>query len=392
MRLINTAAFTTLSIKGIFTLISENRTMKLFFSTILLALVACSSSSPYAKVQPVFTIKDFRKTVALEGKAMPLAGVERPVRLTIVPEKNVLLCFEAAFGSTKKWLRIYSLDSLKLIRSVINNGQADGELLGAFQLQYDNRNGGEIYIMDVIRQQINIYKADSLIAGNEKPFKVIGKPFSGYHGLSINEDRLMRSVIIDNQYHFVDVRGSATNHSRMLLNKYRSDLSVTDSFGFYPKTTEDIAPHLLPQILDGCLSISSDNKHVVFNSLTTDYLSVYDTSGKMIASAIGPGELDVSYKLEKAGKGERIIPSSGRNGYAGRAQINKSSIYVLYDGKDRKHGEHVSDLFEFSTQLQPQTRYKLDTPIFDFQIDWRTKRLYGLRTEGPTPQMVIFQL
>jgi len=76
------------------------------------------------------------------------------------------MCFEAAFGSTKKWLRIYSLDSIKLIRSVLTNGQADGEFLGAFQLQYDSRNGGEIYIMDVIKQQINVYKADSLIAGN----------------------------------------------------------------------------------------------------------------------------------------------------------------------------------------------------------------------------------
>ena len=145
-------------------------------------------------------------------------------------------------------------------------------------------------------------------------------------------------------------------------------------------------------MLDGCLSISSDNKYLVFNSLTTDYLSVFDTSGKMVASAIGPGELDVSYKLEKAGNGERIIPSSGRNGYAGRAQINKGSIYVLYDGKDRKHGEHLTDLFEFTIQLHPETRYKLNTPIFDFQINPSTKRLYGLRTEGSSPQIVIFQL
>jgi hypothetical protein len=366
--------------------------MKLLFSSILCALLACSSSSPYSKVKPVFTLQDFRKTVELEGKSMPLTGIERPVRLTILPEKNVLMCFEAAFGSTKKWLRIYSLDSIKLIRSVLTNGQADGEFLGAFQLQYDSRNGGEIYIMDVIKQQINVYKADSLIAGNEKPFKTIGNPFTGYRGININNNRLMRSVILDDSYNFIDVRGSGTNHSGMLLNKYRNDLSVRDSFGFYPKTTEDIPPHLLPQVLDGCLSISSDNKYLVFNSLTTDYLSVFDTSGKMVASAIGPGELDVSYKLEKAGNGERIIPSSGRNGYAGRAQINKGSIYVLYDGKDRKHGEHVTDLFEFTIQLHPETRYKLNTPIFDFQINPSTKRLYGLRTEGSSPQIVIFQL
>jgi len=367
--------------------------MKLFFCTLLYSLVACSSSFSPFKAKPIFTLKDFPKTVEINGKATDLPGVERPVRLTLLPEKGVLMFFEAGMGSKKKWLHIYTLDSIKLIRSVINNGPADGEMLGAFQLQYDNRNGGEIYITDIIKQQIFVYKADSLIAGNEKPFKIIGKPFNGYHGSSINEDRLMRSVIIDKSYNIVDTRASATNNSRMLLNKYRSDLSVRDSFGLYPKTTDDILPQMLSRVLDGCLGISTDNKYLVFSGLTTDYLSVYDTSGKMIASTIGPGELDVSYKTEKAGNGERIIPLSGHNGYAGKAKINKGSIYILYDGKDREsRDEHVSDLFQFTSQLKPETRYKLSTPVFDYDIDWRTKRLYGLRMEGSTHQLVIFQL
>lgn len=367
--------------------------MKLFVYTLIYSLVACSSSVSSSKTKPIFTLKDFTKTVVIDGKAKVLPGVERPVRLTLVPEKGVLLCFDAAMGSKKKWLHIYSLDSVKLIRSVINNGPGDGEMLGAFQLQYDKRNGGEIYITDVIKQQIVVYKADSLIAGNERPFKIIGKPFYGYHGLSINEDRLMRSVIIDKSYNIVDTRASASNHSRMLLNKYRSDLSVRDSFGFYPKTTDDIPPQMLSRVLDGCLGISTDNKYLIFSGLTTDYLSVYDTSGKIIASTIGPGELGVSYKTEKAGNGERIIPLLGHNGYACKAKINKGSIYALYDGKDRKsRDEHAYDLLQFTSQLHPETRYKLNLPVFDFDIDWRTKRLYGLRMEGSTPQLVIFQL
>lgn len=367
--------------------------MKLFFCLFLYSLVACSSSVSPFKAKPIFTLKDFPKTVEINGKATVLPGVERPVRLTLLPEKGVLMCFEAAMGSKKKWLHIYTLDSVKLIRSVINNGQADGEMLGAFQLQYDKRNGGEIYITDVIKQQIVVYKADSLIAGNETPFKIIGKPFNGYQAVNINQNRLTRSVIIDNLYNIVDTRTTASNHSRMLLNKYSSDFSAIDSFGLYPKTTDDIPPLMLGRVLDGCLGISTDNKYLVFSGLTTDYLSVYDTSGKMIASAIGPGELDVSYKTEKAGNGERIIPLSGHNGYACKPRINKGSIYALYDGKDRKsRDEHASELLQFNSQLDPETRYKLNIPVFDFEIDWRTKRLYGIRTEGSTSQLVIFQL
>ncbi len=367
--------------------------MKLFFYTLLYSLVAFSSSISHPKSNPIFTLKDFRKIVELNGKAVTLSDVERPVRLTILPDKGVLMCYEADYKSKKKWIHIYTLDSIKLIRSVINYGEADGELLGAFQLQYDKRNGGEIYITDMLKQQIFVYKADSLIAGNDIPFKIIGKPFYGYHGANMNKDRLMRSVIIDNSYTIVDTRTSGSNNSRMLLNKYDSDLSVRDSFGFYPKTTEDIPPFMLGQLLNGCISISDDNKYLVFNGLTTDYLSVYDTSGKFIASAIGPGEVDVSYKTGKAGNGEQIIASSGHNGYDSRAQIIKGSIFVLYDGKDsRIDDEHTPYLFQFSTQLTPEIRYKLNLPVFDFQIDWRTKRLYGLRREGSTPQMVIFQL
>lgn len=366
--------------------------MKGIYYILLYLLLAFEASDSRFKVNPIFTLKDFRKTVELSGKTITLPGIERPVRLTILPDKDVLMCYEADFRSKKKWIHIYSLDSIKLIRSVINNGESDGELLGVFQLQYDKRNGGEVYITDMIKQQIVVYKADSLIAGIETPFKIIGKPFNGYHGSNVNDNRLMRSVIVNDAYNIVDTRTSGTNHSRMLLNKYRSDLSVKDSFGFYPQTTEDIPPYMLGEVLNGCLSISDDSKLLVFNGVTTDYLAVFDTSGKTIASTIGPTELDVNYKIEKAGNGERIIPPSRRYGYGGRAQIGKDSIFVLYVGKDFKDGAETSDLFQFTTRLIPGIRYKLNLPVFDFQIDWRTRRLYGLRRDGSTPQMVIYQL
>lgn len=366
--------------------------MKFFSFSLLFLLLACGAADPHV-ADPIFTLNDFSKIVELQGRTVALSGVERPVRLTILPDKGVLMCYEADFRSDKKWIHFYSLDSMKLIRSVINNGEADGQLLGVFQLQYDKRNSGEIFITDIVKQQIVVYKADSLIAGNEKPFKIIGMPFYGYHGRLVTDNRLMRSVVINNAYDFIDTRGSSTNHSRMLLNKYRNDLSIIDSFGFYPKTTDDISPQMLDQVLNGCLSISDDNQYLVFNGLTTDYLAVYDTSGKLISSTIGPGELNVSYQVETIGKGERIIPMSGHRGYGSRAQASKNSIYLLYDGKDSKiHDSHTANLFRFNTALKPEVRYKFDIPIFDFQIDWRTKILYGLRREGSTNQMVIYQL
>ena len=197
------------------------------------------------------------KIVELNGKIIALQNIARPARLTVIPEKGVLMCFDVSMSSKKKWLHIYSSDSIKLIRSVINKGSGEGEILGAFQLQYDNRNGGEIYITDVQKQQIIVYKADSLIGGNERPFKIIGKPFSGRLGFSSNENRLSRTVVIDESYNFVDVRLSALNHSRMLFNKYRSDFSVRDSFGVYPQTTDEVPTHLLGQVLAGCVNLSS---------------------------------------------------------------------------------------------------------------------------------------
>jgi hypothetical protein len=367
--------------------------VRLFFSTLLYSLLSCSSSVSHSEYKPIFTLKSFRKTVELNGAVAILPGVKRPVRLTLIPDKNILMCLESEYGSKKNWLCIYSLDSLKLIRSIIKNGEDDGQLLGGFQLQYNSRSGGEVYITDIVKQQINVYKVDSLIAGNGKPSKIIGKPFLGYQSVNINQDRLTRSVIINKSYDIVDTRTSALNNKRMLLNKYRSDFSVRDSFGLYPPTMEATPPDMLGRVLDGCLGISTDDKCLVFTGLTTDYLSVYDTSGKLIASAIGPGELDVSYKIEKAGEGERIIPLSGHFGYACKTRIDRSSIYALYNGKDRKsRDEHASDLLQFDKQLHPETRYKLNTAVFDFDIDWRTKRLYGLRREGSTNQIVIYQL
>jgi hypothetical protein len=250
-------------------------------------------------------------------------------------------------------------------------------------------------VLDAIKQQIYVYKIDSLIAGHEKPFMILGRPFNKNRGRYITDDMMMRTVIIDKSYNSVDLKISSLNHNRMLFNKYRNDFSVRDSFGFYPKTTEDIPPVMLGQVVDGCINISTDNRYLAFNGLTTDYLTVYDTSGQMIAATIGPGELDVSYRTEKAGNGQRIIPSPGHEGYTGRAQMNKKSLFVLYDGRDikKRRGINVSDLFKFTPHLHPEIRYKLDLPVCDFDIDWHSKRVYALRYEEGTPvELVIYQL
>lgn len=324
-----------------------------------------------------------------------MPNIERPVRLTLLADKGVLMCFEAARKSQKKWLHFYSLDSIKLIRSVINNGPNEGELLSAFQLQYDKRNGGEIYITDVVKQQIIVYKADSLIAGNETPFKILGRLFDVNQAptFDIKKDRLVRTIVTDSSYNLIDTRVSQSNYSQMLFNKYRSDLSVRDSFGYYPKTEQNTLPNMIGQVLDGCIGLSTDIRYLVYSSLTTDYLSVYDTSGKIIASAIGPGDFDVSYKKERIGSAERVVPMSIHKGYLGSAEINDGFVYALYDGKDsRNNDEHTSELFQFSIQLHPEIRYKLKIPVFDFEIDWNTGRLYGLRKEGLISQLVIYKL
>lgn len=363
---------------------------------LFLSFVSFGFYIPKHKPNSVFTLTDFRKTIELNGKKIGLPDTKFPGRLTIIPEKRLLMFLEFNHDSDNNWLHFYSLDSFKLIKSVIKNGSGEGEILGAFQLQYNNRNGGEIYITDVQKQQIMVYKVDSLIVGNERPFKIIGKSFSGRISFSTNDNRIGRAVIIDDSYNFVDIRQSALNDSRMLFNKYRIDFSVRDSFGLYPQTTEEVPAHLLNQVLIGCLYGSTDSKYLVFTGLATDYLSVYDTSGKMIASAIGPGGLDISYKIQKMGGGERVIPSSGHYGYGGNARINKGAIYTLYNGKSTStsgpSSYHSTELFQFTYKLNPTTRYKLDIPIYDFEIDWRTKRLYGINKAGEIPQLVIFQL
>lgn len=363
---------------------------------LFLSFVSFGFYIPKHKTRTVFTFTDFRKTTELKGKKIALPEMTFPGKLTIIPEKRLLIFLELNHDSDNKWLHFYSLDSFKLIKSLIKYGSGEGEILGAFQLQFNNRNGGEIYITDVQKQQILVYKVDSLMKGNERPYKVIGKSFSGRTSFSTNDNRIGRAVVIDDSYNFIDIRQSALNESRMLFNKYRSDFSLRDSFGIYPQTTEEVSPQLLSQVFMGCLYGSVDSKYLVFSGLATDYITIYDTSGKMIASAIGPGGLNSNYKIEKKEAGEKLTPSTGYYGYGGNARINKGLIYTLYNGKSINTSGpasyHSSDLFQFTYNLNPITRYKLDIPIYDFEIDWRTNRIYGLNREAATAQLVVFQL
>lgn len=367
--------------------------MKLLFCTLFLALTVGSFYVPDLKTQSVFTLNDFGKPVELKGKEISLPGIEFPAQMTVIPEKRVFMFIEAATRSSKKWLHIYSLDSLKLIHSLINYGKGEGTQSSAFRIQYDNRNGGEVYILDASRRQIFIYKADSLIAGNDRPFKIIGNKFNEKVTVTAYENIMYRATVINNSYDFIDTRMNLPNTARLQFNKYRNDFSIKDSFGVYPKTEIELQPEALAMFLDGCLGLSTNNKYTVLSCLNTDYLAVYDTSGEKIASGYGPNELEVNDKPEKTESAERTVPLSNHKGYGGMARMNKSSIYVLYDGKNSRSSDfHSSELLRFSTRLQPETRYKLNVPVYSLDIDWRAKRVYGLRKEDTTSKFVIFSL
>ena len=64
--------------------------------------------------------------------------------------------------------------------------------------------------------------------------------------------------------------------------------------------------------------------------------------------------------------------------------LGNNMIYVLFDGKNTsEQGFHQDELFLFNYKLEPLIRFKLNIPIYAFDIDWEKNILYGLTLESP---------
>ena len=355
---------------------------------VLIFSVGCKQDYSFKGINQ-FKRSDFKESLSLTGTSFNLPGVFRPLRIQIIPEKNICIVLEAQRAGY--FANVYSLDSMKFIKSFIRNARIPIGQISATSMQYVP-NHRKLYVFDPLQQNIFSYSIDSIADPlvETKPNGFLGDTSNRYNG-NIAVSKIMSPIVIPASHKIAGRRFNMQGEPLRLLNFYDYKLSLSGSMGLYPDTLLGLPPFAYDEVYFGGLHISLKGDKLIFNYYNTDIISIYDTAGRLLVSKQGPDALSHKMKLFKTDKGVSIVPlKDARFGYLSPVKASGNRIMILYNGKKvSKRDESSGELFVFNDSLQPQTRYLLSENIFDFDIDWQSHRIYGL-TNVNSPRVVVF--
>ncbi|NCI50929.1 hypothetical protein GWC95_13430 [Sediminibacterium roseum] len=350
--------------------------------------VHCSSKHPAGNFD-TFSREDFANNKNLEGVEMDLPGVFRPIRIKVIPKENLILILESQ--GRGYFASAYTLDSFKMIQPFIKDGVGPGEQLAPMSLQY-NAQERRVYVFDHVLQNFFYYSIDSLrnksrgIAAG-----MLGEKINKFKP-SIYTRQLMNPVVFGHDRNIVSVASNLPREPLHVLDFYDSTYKYKFGKGSYPAYSDSFPHYAYREIFFGNVSISDASDRLIYTYFSTDVIAVYDTSGKLIMAKQGPDLLKPGYEKRNANGGNIFMPGkSSRSTYLSSALMGANSLLVLYNGKlISKRDEHSNEMFEFSHKLKPLTIYRFDKKIFDFDVDWKTRTVYGLSTEN-RPHIVTFK-
>jgi hypothetical protein len=365
--------------------------MKIYKSMALsMFIIVCCSVSCRNKDIPsdrmVFTKNDFLTKQELKGISMHVPDLKKPLRIRVIPAYNLLVTLRMEEGEFMA--QAFTLDSCKYIRSFIKRGPGGGEQLNVRSIQY-TIGDKVLYVADVMKKIIYAYSIDSILkAISVKPVDSI--PIKG-QGVG-------RPLIID-QKKVVDFRWNWSNTPPLdnyrnvgIFNFFDRSGNLLSYNGKYPSTSSKIKVSQLNSAFLGGMNLSEDQTRLIYAYYSTDIIDISTSNGDLIKRIQGPDNFDPSVKTVAVGEGEAVISKDGaRFGYTGIPRMNKDVLFVLYNGSPQDQNEyHTARLYQFDSSLIPKVSYTLSEPVFDFDVDWENRKIYGL-THLKNEQLIIYK-
>ncbi len=342
----------------------------------IISIIGCGSKED--KVGgPTFNYDSFKSKEKLKGKVIAIPNLLLPSRICVIPEKNLLLFIDKA--SNGFLAKVYSLDSLRYLKSFIKQGEGPNEQISAQTLQYKS-DEKKLFVLDNQKKRVFVYSIDSLLDLSSPTALPI-------ESIKIQTPSLRRSLVVGANK-ILDFRPNFNKDTIAIFNFYDRAGAFKYAAGDYPSGDRKYAPYELNDAFYGGLSFSKNGDRILLDYYTCDILDLYDTSGILIRRIQGPDIFSPDYVSESVagGKGTMTGPTKkAKDGYSAPAIMGDNYIFVLYDGElASKDDEHQNKLFQFDKNLNPMINYDLDIPILSFDVDLKTRTIYALthKAEG----------
>jgi len=343
----------------------------IIFAYLFLLLFNSCENNPEYKDCIRFSFEDFPEPVFLHGEEVLFdEPLMLPNRIYII---DSLLFVKNR--NTEFFLHKYNLNTLSKTGECISFGSGPEEFIWLHKVI---KGDSVTWLFDNQKSILHKYnRSDLLLSDSVSSFLKI-----------YFEDHLDDILILQNG----ETVGTALNPTRKKISFYNEKGDFIQTKGEYPDFGKSLTPLEQLEGFVGEMVISPDSKHIFFFHKQTDLIEIYDLDGNVVKRMHGP-EHFFPQVVERNFDGMKkvgSVPNHSRDGYF-CPQLGINEIFVLYSGAyytPEQPNYLMHQLFVFDNDGNPIKRYLLDKSIFNFAVDTKSRKIYGITD---TPDFQIFQ-
>lgn len=346
-----------------------------FISFIILICSSCSQESKYENCTTFSNNKLSQLPFhTLPGEKVVFdQEVQNPVKLELIDSVLILTNMNTSILLDK-----YNINSSQKIGDYIPFGSGPNEMLIVNSIQQTD---STTWLLDQSQNKLYHFNISNFITDqNPNPINTI-KLEMPVDNVLVLPSKLMIATTLNpegKRFSIFDKTG-----------KCLRNISEYPDFGEEMSGYEKIVSFACQAIL------SPDKQNIILTYKQTDLIEIYDIEGNLKSRIHGPDLFYPALKQKEEGGHIRVVPKGEKNFDAYfNPHIYDNKLFVLYSGLefDGKKANYLLDrIIVFNLSGEPLKQYKLSEPIFNFTIDPKSRKIYGI-SDSPEFHIVAFPL
>ncbi len=339
------------------------------FLVLVFTLVSCKFSDKYQDVE-TFSLDDFKEVRELAGKTLEFDSlVMHPSDLRVFDSLLITVNYDC-----EKMLHVFNLKTCKQVNQCLLKGQGPNEML---QPRFIGNDKSKVLLFDVATSKVLEYEITDLL--------------TGFSPVPVRRTQLESKIFICANQIGTQLLGCSHQPDYQLYT-FGLDGALRDKSIPYPASS--ISYSDVEKVDAYYMRFTTNEKDkLALCYCMTDLIEIYGLDGTLIKRLQGPDHFFAYFKEIHNGEVVTSSPDTEklRDAYFSPCNIGDSFL-VLYNGNrpmDKSYSYLCKELFDFSWNGIPQTRYLLSEGIFAFDVDIKRHKIYGI-SDSPEYHIVEY--
>ena len=308
----------------------------------------------------------------ISGSIISLSALKHPGTINVFPDYNLIIIGDAGASFGTPVYHVYSMDSVKFIRSFMALGLGKNEVSSPADIQYFPKKR-TIAFFDVNMQRYSLVSIDSVKSAKSvvNVIDYLGTKTPLVRPLKKVDQKLSRPLFLYRSQTIIDFNPDPIVPLN-LLAVHNSTGNFIKHAGVITFITEAVDLGDQDGPFSGNLALSDNEQHIVYTSFRKNLICLFDSNGRLSASY--KGSPDMIRNQENA-----TLVDGTTLAYTCRStRMKNKSVFAINANPGNKA---VTNMYIFNEKLIPQERLMINPGIFNFDVDAKARKIYALNTK-----------